>query len=95
MIQSDHLDWAIAMAVVFFLGGLVVSGLNEGMNWATRVRSKFLWAYLHDLLSDRSVQALPNGAKGCYSCGAAAITTDVLQPAVRSRRPRSPTPAHG
>jgi hypothetical protein len=37
--------------VVFFLTSLVVSGLNEGLAWATRVRSKFLWSsHLHWLV---------------------------------------------
>lgn len=30
VIDSVYLDWAIGLAVVFFLGGALVSGLNEG-----------------------------------------------------------------
>ena len=65
MIQSDYLELAIGLAVVFFLGALVVSGLNEGINWLTRVRAKFLWAYLFDLFDDRrGGRALPRGRLG-------------------------------
>jgi hypothetical protein len=49
-IRSDYIDLAIGLAVVFFLSSLVVSGLNEGLQWFFRVRPKFLWAYLYDLV---------------------------------------------
>ena len=64
MIQSDYFDLAVGLAVVLFLGGLVVSGLNEGIGWLTRVRAKFLWAYLHDLFDTRTNRALPRGRLG-------------------------------
>ena len=65
MIDSEYLDLAVGMAVVFFLAGMVVSGLNEGIAWLTRVRAKFLWSYLYDLFDgDRSARALPRGRLG-------------------------------
>jgi hypothetical protein len=62
VIHSEYLDLAVGMAVVFFLCSLVVSGLNEGINWMTRVRAKFLWAYLYDLFG--SDKKLPRGYLG-------------------------------
>jgi hypothetical protein len=50
--ESDYLDLAIGLAVVFFLASLVVSGLNEALAWLLRRRAKFLWAWLYDLVSD-------------------------------------------
>jgi hypothetical protein len=64
MVHSDYLDLAIGLAVVFFLAGMLVSGLNEGISWMTRVRSKFLWAYLYDLFDNRADRALPRGRLG-------------------------------
>ena len=64
MVHSDYLDLAIGLAVVFFLAGMLVSGLNEGISWMTRVRAKFLWAYLYDLFGDRAHRALPRGRLG-------------------------------
>jgi hypothetical protein len=64
VIRSDYVDVAVGLAVVFFLTSLVVSGLNEGLAWATRVRSKFLWAYLHDLCDPARAKALPRGLRG-------------------------------
>lgn len=64
MLHSDYLDLAVGLAVVFFLAGMLVSGLNEGISWMTRVRSKFLWAYLYDLFDKRSDRALPRGRLG-------------------------------
>ena len=64
MVHSDYLDLAIGLAVVFFLAGMLVSGLNEGISWMTRVRSKFLWAYLYDLFDKRADRALPRGRLG-------------------------------
>src|SRR5215213_3592697 len=58
-IRSDYLDLAIGLAVVFFLTSLLVSGLNEGLQWAFRVRSKFLWAYLYDLVDPTRQKILP------------------------------------
>ena len=63
MIHSEYLDLAVGLAVVFFLCSLVVSGLNEGLNWMTRVRSKFLWAYLYDLFGNGE-KKLPRGYLG-------------------------------
>ena len=64
MVHSDYLDLAIGLAVVFFLAGMLVSGVNEGISWMTRVRSKFLWAYLYDLFDKRAERALPRGRLG-------------------------------
>jgi hypothetical protein len=64
LIDSDYIDLALAMAVVFFLSSLVVSGLNEGLQLLTRVRSKFLWAYLYELTTpepERTRKGLPRG----------------------------------
>jgi hypothetical protein len=62
--KSEYLDLAIAMAVVFFLASLIVSGLNEGIQRAFRIRSKFLWAFLHDLADKQRTKALPEGKAG-------------------------------
>jgi hypothetical protein len=61
MFHSPYLDLITGLAVIFFLCSLVVSGLNEGLNWLTRVRAKFLWAYLHDLFDPERGKALPQG----------------------------------
>ena len=61
MFHSPYLDLITGLAVIFFLCSLVVSGLNEGLNWLTRVRAKFLWAYLHDLFDPERGKALPRG----------------------------------
>ena len=45
---------------MFFLCALAVSGVNEGINWFTRVRAKFLWAYLYELFERRSGDAGPS-----------------------------------
>jgi len=49
-IHSDYLDVAIGLVVVFFLASLIVSGVNEGIQWLSRGRAKFLWAYLFNLV---------------------------------------------
>ncbi len=61
MFHSPYLDLITGLAVIFFLCSLAVSGLNEGLNWLTRVRAKFLWAYLHDLFDPKRGKALPRG----------------------------------
>jgi hypothetical protein len=63
VIDSDYFESAVALAVVFFLCALIVSGVNEGISWLTRVRAKYLWAYLHDLFDARAADA-PPGADG-------------------------------
>jgi len=68
-IRSDYIDLAIGLAVVFFLSSLVVSGLNEGLQWFFRVRPKFLWAYLYDLVDssrgkEEGGRMLPRGFGG-------------------------------
>src|SRR5215218_10473226 len=63
-IRSEYLDLVVGLAVVFFLTSLVVSGLNEALQWATRIRPKFLWAFLHDLTDPTRTKALPRGRLG-------------------------------
>ena len=85
MIESVYLDWAIGLAVVFFLGGVVVSGLNEGLNWITRVRAKFLWAFLYDLFDkDGGDGALPGGLLGVAKLWGSTLSGAVRQ---RDKRP--------
>src|SRR5262249_48661120 len=48
--DSDYIDLAIGLAVVFLLASLVVSGLNEACAWLFRRRAKFLWAWLYNLV---------------------------------------------
>jgi hypothetical protein len=67
--QSDYIDLAISIAVVFFLTSLVVSGLHEALAWGTRIRSKFLWSYLHDLCDPSRVKTLPRGLVGVLTFG--------------------------
>jgi hypothetical protein len=57
--ESDYLELAIGVAAIFFLLSMVVSGINEGLQWMTRVRAKFLWAYLYDLADPSRTKALP------------------------------------
>lgn len=47
--SSPWIDVAIAVAFVFFVFSMVVSGLNELINWVGQVRSKQLWGALHEL----------------------------------------------
>jgi len=47
--SSPWIDVAIAVAFVFFVFSMVVSGMNELVNWVGQVRSKQLWSALHDL----------------------------------------------
>ena len=47
--SSPWIDIAIAVAFVFFVFSMVVSGLNELINWVGQVRSKQLWQALHEL----------------------------------------------
>ena len=64
MFRSEYIDLAIGLAVVFFLTSLIVSGLNEGLQWTFRVRSKFLWSYLFDLADPKRTKTLPRGLLG-------------------------------
>src|SRR5262245_15643754 len=47
-VDSVYIDLAIGMAVAFFLLSLLPSGLNETLTLITRIRSKFLGAYLNE-----------------------------------------------
>jgi multisubunit Na+/H+ antiporter MnhF subunit len=85
VIESVYLDWAIGLAVVFFLGGVAVSGLNEGLNWISRVRAKFLWAYLYDLFAKGDDQrALPGGLLGVAKLWGSTLFSAVSR---RDKRP--------
>ncbi len=86
-IKSEYLDLAIAMAVVFFLASLVVSGLNELVQWALRIRAKFLWAFLHDLIDKEGDKALPAGKAGIANLQGRG---NDKRPTVRSRKSSGP-----
>ena len=86
-IKSEYLDLAIAMAVVFFLASLIVSGLNEGIQWLFRIRAKFLWAFLHDLIDKHGAKALPEGTAGVVN-----LRGNDKRPAVSSAAPGSAAP---
>ena len=66
-----YLDVAIGVAVAFFLLSLVPSGINEAVAFVTRVRSKFLWAYLNQLFTRPHVETGDDaGATGRTQGGA-------------------------
>jgi hypothetical protein len=48
-VSSPWIDVAVAVVFVFFVFSLIVSGLNELLNWVGQVRSKQLWSALHRL----------------------------------------------
>jgi hypothetical protein len=56
-VDSVYVDLAIGFAVAFFILSLVPSGINEGIAFVTRIRSKFLWAYLNQLFTARDAAA--------------------------------------
>lgn len=49
-----YLDLAIGLAVAFFLLSLPVSAIVEFGAFLTRIRSKFLWAYLNQLFTKKT-----------------------------------------
>lgn len=57
-----YLDVAIGLAVAFFLLSLVPSGINEAIAFVTRIRSKFLWAYLNQLFTKAGSEGAPDSA---------------------------------
>jgi hypothetical protein len=63
-IKSEYLDLVVGLAVVFFLASLAVSGINEALQWVTRIRAKFLWAFLFDLTDPVRRKSLPRGLLG-------------------------------
>jgi hypothetical protein len=81
-----YLDVAIGVAVAFFLLSLLPSGINEAVAFVTRVRSKFLWAYLNQLFT----AAAPSGSDGEQTGDQAADSA-----AAKARRfvPLAPAPA--
>jgi hypothetical protein len=50
-VDSVYVDLVIGFAVAFFILSLVPSGLGEALAFVTRIRSKFLWAYLNQLFT--------------------------------------------
>lgn len=56
-VDSAYIDLAIGLAVAFFLLSLASSALNELVVMATRIRSKFLWAYLNHLFTEGDATA--------------------------------------
>ncbi|MFC6085454.1 hypothetical protein [Sphaerisporangium aureirubrum] len=48
--NSVYVDLAIGLVIAFLLFSLLVSGINEGLVRILSIRSKFLWAYLRDML---------------------------------------------
>lgn len=49
MLSSDVLEVVIGLVFAWFLLSLVVSALNEGVNWALRIKAKHLWQVLSSL----------------------------------------------
>jgi hypothetical protein len=47
---SVYIELGIGLVLAFLLLSLLVSGLNEGLNRLFSIRSKFLWAYLRDMI---------------------------------------------
>jgi hypothetical protein len=58
MIQSDVLDVAIGVVFVWFVLSLVISLANESIGLLTRVRAKYLWHGISELI-DGQVGGLP------------------------------------
>ncbi|WP_248959477.1 hypothetical protein [Sphaerisporangium perillae] len=48
--NSVYIDLAIGLVLAFLLFSLLLSGINEGLVRLLGIRSKFLWAYLKDML---------------------------------------------
>jgi hypothetical protein len=47
---ATYTELAIGLALAFLLLSLLVSGINEGLSRLMGIRSKFLWAYLRDMI---------------------------------------------
>jgi hypothetical protein len=47
---SIYIELGIGLVLAFLLLSLLVSGLNEGLNRLFSIRSKYLWAYLRDII---------------------------------------------
>ena len=58
--NSPYLDLAIGLGTAFFLLSLLPSAANEAIAMLTRLRAKFLWAYLNQLFTkgDDSANAM-------------------------------------
>ena len=69
--SSPWIDVAVAVAFVFFVFSMIVSALNEVINWVGQVRSKQLWSALHRLSSTAAgfgvVEAAPDVRPGVIS----------------------------
>jgi hypothetical protein len=49
-VNSVYVDLAIGLVIASLLFSLLLSGINEGLVRIAGIRSKFLWAYLRDML---------------------------------------------
>jgi hypothetical protein len=47
---SIYVELGLGLVLAFLLLSLLVSGINEGLNRLFSIRSKYLWAYLRDLI---------------------------------------------
>jgi hypothetical protein len=61
-VDSVYVDLVIGFAVAFFILSLVPSGLGEALAFVTRIRSKFLWAYLNQLFTVPAADAAADTA---------------------------------
>jgi hypothetical protein len=59
-VDAVYIDLAVGLAVAFFLLSLAPSALNEAVAFVTRIRSKFLWAYLNQQFTAKDA-AQPEG----------------------------------
>ena len=77
--QSAYLDTIVGLATALFLLSLASSALNELLAFMTRIRSKFLWAYLNQAFTAKD-EAKPAGTAANESrfavAGDGAITED-------------------
>jgi hypothetical protein len=90
---SIYVELGIGLVLAFLLLSLLVSGLNEALNRLFSIRSKFLWAYLRDLM-EGGVDAKAGGAGGGRSRLPTSVA-DVLFRAPRNRMPGGdPRPVH-
>jgi hypothetical protein len=91
--MTIYLELAIGLVVAFLLLSLLVSGLNEALNRLFSIRSKFLWAYLRDLM-EGGVEVRAGGATTSRSRLPTSVA-DVLFRAPLNRLPGGdPRPRH-
>jgi hypothetical protein len=90
-LSSIYVELGIGLVLAFLLLSLLVSGLNEALNRLFSIRSKFLWAYLRDLLEGG---VKPTDAD-THSSRLPASVADVLLRAPLNRMPGGdPRPVH-